>query len=100
MTKKNMKLVDYIPEYEAQTGEKVSAVVARFAEQMDIVGQRFEAKGHDDASRGLPVPVDDVFREWSKKLFEDDSAMAGTMADIIRLYYMDGYREGGADNGK
>ena len=100
MNKKNMKLVEYIPEYEAQTGEKVSAVVARFAEQMDIVGQRFEAKGRDDAARSLPVPSDEVFQAWGKKLFEGDAAMVEAMADIIRLYYMDGYKNGGADNGK
>lgn len=91
-----MNIKEFIPEYEAMTGEKVSPTVARFAEQMDIVGQRFEAKGCEDAARGLPMPSDEVFQIWGKKLFEDDAAMAETMADLVRLYYMDGYKNGGA----
>ena len=91
-----MKMMDYIPEYEAQTGEKVSPLVARFAEQLDIVGRKFEAKGCEDAAKGLPVPPDDVFQAWGKKLFEDDATMAETVADLAQLYYMDGYENGGA----
>lgn len=86
-----MKMMDYIPQYEAQTGERVSPVVARFAEQLDIVGQRFEAKGCEDAAKGLSVPSDAAFQAWGEKLFTDDAAMAETVADLIRLYYMDGY---------
>lgn len=86
-----MNIKEFIPEYEAMTGEKVSPAVARFAEQMDIVGQRFESKGCEDAAQGLPVPSDEAFQIWGKKLFEDDAAMAETMADLIRLYYMEGY---------
>lgn len=86
-----MKMVNYIPEYEAQTGEKVSPVVTRFAEQMDIIGQRLESKGCQDAAQGLPVPSDDAFQAWSKRLVRDDVEMLETVADLLRLYYMDGY---------
>ena len=91
-----MKMVNYIPEYEAMTGEKVSPVVARFAERLDIIGQRFQAKGCEDAAQGLPVPSDDAFRVWSQRLVRDDFELLETVADLLRLYYMDGYKSGGA----
>lgn len=94
-----MKMVNYIPEYEAMTGEKVSPVVARFAEQLVIIGQRFEAKGREDAAQGLPVPSDDAFQIWSQRLVRDDVELLETVADLLRLCYMDGYREGGAADG-
>ncbi len=100
MPPKNMKLVDYIPEYEAMTGERVSPVVARFAEQMDTIGQKFVDKGFQDASQGLSVPSNETFQAWGERLFEGDAIMAEAIAGIIRLYYIDGYREGGVDNGK
>ncbi len=90
-----MNMVKFIPEYEAMTGEKVSPVVAWFAEKVDIVGHRFEVKGCRDATQGLPVPSVDAFLEWSKKLTHDDAEMLETVADLLRLYYMDGYRKGG-----
>ena len=90
-----MNMVKFIPEYEALTGEKVSLVVARFAEKMDIIGQRLETKGCQDAAHGLPVPPADAFREWSKRLTHDDTEMLETVADLLRLYYMDGYQKGG-----
>lgn len=86
-----MKMMDYIPEYEAQTGEKVSPLVARFAEQLDIVGRKFEAKGCEDAAKGLPVPSDDAFREWSKQLLQDKIEFLEELVGLLRLYYMDGY---------
>ena len=91
-----MKMVNYILEYEAMTGEKVSPVVARFAEQLDIVGKRFEDKGREDVAQGLPVPSDDAFQVWSQRLVRDDLELLETVADLLRLYYMDGYRNGGA----
>ncbi len=91
-----MKFMKFIPEYEAMTGEKVSPEVARLAELMDSVGQRFEAKGYEDASQGLTALSNDVFQTWGINLFLDDAAMAETMADLARIYYMDGYRKGGA----
>ena len=87
-----MKIKEYIPEYEDITGLKVSPVVERFAEQLDVVGQRFENRGYADASQGKPVPHEYVFQAWGKKMFENDCAMAETMADILKLYYMDGYK--------
>ena len=91
-----MNMVKFIPEYEAMTGEKVPPVVARFAEKMDIIGQRLEAKGCQDASQGLPMPSEDAFREWSKRLTHSDTEMLETVADLLQLYYMDGYQKGGA----
>ena len=86
-----MKIKEIIPEYEATTGKRVSPFVARFAEQMDIVGQRFNIKGYEDAAQGKPVPAENVFQMWGKKLFEDDSTMAEALAILAQLYYMDGY---------
>lgn len=94
-----MKMTNFIPEYEAMTGVKVSPAVARFVEQMNIVSQRFEVNGCKDAAQGLPVPSDDYFQTWGKKLFEDDPAVAEAMANLARLYYMEGYQKGGADDG-
>ncbi len=94
-----MKPTSYIPEYEAKTGKKASRVVARFAEQMDIVCTQFEDDGSKDAAQGRPMPSDGVFQSWAKKIFENDDEMAETIADLARLYYMDGYQKGGAADG-
>ena len=89
-----MKMVNYIPEYEAMTGEKVSPVVSRFAEQLDIVCKLFETKGREDAAQGLPVPSDEMFQAYVKKVFFSDSELAEIVADLVRPYYMDGHDAG------
>ena len=88
-----MKIVNIIPEYEAMIGKKVSPVIAQFAEQMDTIGKWIEDQGLEDAAQGLPVPSNDVFRSWSEKTVVADAAVQQTVADLLRLYYMDGYEQ-------
>lgn len=94
-----MKLTNSVPKYEAITGTKVPPEVIRFAQQMDIASQRFEVKGCEDAVQGLPVPPEDTFHAWGKKIFDDDPAMAEAMGNLAQLYYMSGYQKGGAADG-
>lgn len=89
-----MNIPSYVPEYEKMTGEKVSPSVIRFFEELNVIGQKFERKGREDAANGLQVPSDDAFQEWGKKVFYDDPEMAESMGDLMQLCYMDGYEAG------
>ena len=91
-----MEIVKFIPKFEAKTAGKVDPQVVHFAEQLDIIGEKFENRGHEDAAQGLPVPPDDVFQAWSARIFDDDPELAENIAELMRIYYMDGYRNGGA----
>ena len=86
-----MNMKKYIPEYKALTGKEVSPTVVRFAERMDDVGQIMADQGRRDAARGHAALPDDAFKLWAKKLVRDDLEMVDTIADLLRLYYMDGY---------
>lgn len=86
-----MNIKKFIPEYEATIGEKLTNEVIGIIERIDVIGQKFQAKGCQDAAQGLPVPSADAFQEWSKRLTHDDIEMLETVADLLQLYYMEGY---------
>ena len=91
-----MKVDTFIAEYEKLTGEKASSVVRHFAEGLLNIGEKFQAKGREDGAMGFPVPGADAFTHCACEIFDDDPEMAADMAELMRMAYMDGYREGGA----
>lgn len=91
-----MDIREFIPQYEAQIGKELPAEVVSIIGRIDSIGQKFHAKGCKDAAQGLPVPSEDAFREWSKQLLQDKIQLLEELAGLLRLYYMDGYENGGA----
>ena len=91
-----MDIKKFIPEYEATTGANLSAEAIRIIERIDAIGQKIQRKGGEDAAQGLPVPSEDTFQGWSKRLVRDGVELLEELAGLLRLYYMDGYQEGGA----
>lgn len=89
-----MKIDAYIKEFEGQTGKPVSGAVLRFAEQLDLIGHQFENRGREDAANGLPEPTEDMFLNWSKKIFADDLQLTEDVAGIMQIQYMKGYNAG------
>lgn len=90
-----MNMKKYIPEYEKMTKEKMTPELVRFVEQLDVIGKKFENKGHDDSKSRLPAACDESFLAWGKKAFFDDPEMAESMSTLMKLYYMDGYNRRG-----
>lgn len=86
-----MNMLSFVPEYEKKTGEKLNRDVLRYVEKLNKIGQNFEKKGREDAADGLPVPYDDVFQTWGRKVFDDDPDMAESIGELMRLCYMEGY---------
>ena len=88
-----MNIKGFIPEYEATISEKLTVEVIGIIERIDVIGQKFQAKGCQDAAQGLPVPSKDAFREWSGKLVQDKIELLEKLAGLLRLYYMEGYEQ-------
>lgn len=95
-----MKMEEYIKELETEKGNPVSRAVLHFAEQLDLVGHQFENRGREDAANGLPEPTEDMFLNWSKKIFADDLQLMEDVADIMQIQYMKGYNAGEAAGGE
>lgn len=89
-----MNIKQFIPEYEATIGEKLPVEVIGIIERIDVIGQKFQVKGCQDAAQGLPVPSEDAFREWSAQLIQDKIELLEELAGLLRLYYMEGYEAG------
>ncbi len=90
-----MKVDTFIAEYEKMTGEKVNSEVRHFVEALFHIEEKFQAKGGDDGAKGLPAPSAQAFTHWANKVFDDDTGLAASVADLMRMAYMHGYREGG-----
>ena len=95
-----MNMQKYIPEYEKLTGKKLDPKVIKIIEKLDDCGKQFKSRGREDASRGRPAAHEEVFRSWGDKVFDDDPEMAEVMSDLMQECYMEGYREGGAADGR
>lgn len=88
-----MKMMEYVPEYEAQIGKQLEPQLMEFIKKLDAVGAKFTRKGSEDAAQGLPASSDDAFQSWGNKLFDDDPELAVAMADLMKICYMEGYEQ-------
>jgi hypothetical protein len=65
--------------------EMMQALVANPANGLEAIDQTLAARGAKDPATGLPVTVDDVFRDWAAALvLQDDSVADGRY--IVRSY--------------
>lgn len=91
-----MKMTDYIPEYEKQTGKPAGTIVVRFAEGMDRICEKAEHNGMEDAGKCKPACAVDLFRERIRKTLCDDQQLVDDVAELIHEAYMKGYSAGKA----
>lgn len=91
-----MKMSEYIPEYEKETGKTAPPIIVRVAETVDQICERAENMGSEDAGKGENAYSAEAFRKWIEKTLFDEFQIVDIVTEFVYNAYLDGYNAGRA----
>lgn len=86
-----MTLQDFIPEYQEETGRRISETAANFLCALDSALAEFKQFGINDARNGCVAVPKEAFIHWAKSHV---SAIVPGIAEDIGAIAFDSYMEG------
>lgn len=95
----NYCVEEWVKTYEQERGREPSELVIQVARHIEKVGEMLKKRGSEDAQLGEKAVSLETFRALVRMAFrinpEKEDETVEVIADVWRLYYMDGYEARG-----